>query len=158
MSAEQKKFQYHTLSADPGRQQVRKRVGRGESSGMGKTSGKGHKGAQARKGPGPTASFEGGQMPLIRRIPKFGFINPFRVAYEVVNITSIDKLFEEGAVVDHDALRKARLVRTKMPVKVLGEGAMTKRVTVYAHKFSQSAKEKIETAGGSVVVIDAPEA
>lgn len=146
-------MKYHTLPKDPGRQQQRKRLGRGESSGTGKTAGKGHKGKQARSGSGPGPYFEGGQMPLIRRIPKFGFFNPFRTAFEVVNLVSIDKHFEDGTVVSYDELRKARLVRTKLPVKILGEGAMTKKLTIHAHKFSQSAREKIEAAGGSIELL-----
>lgn len=143
----------HQLPGDPGRKQKRKRVGRGEGSGLGKTSGKGHKGKQSRSGSGPGAYFEGGQMPLIRRIPKFGFKNPFRTEYEVVNLASLEQAFENGATVDLDALKAARLVRTTRPVKVLGDGDFTKKLTVKVHKFSKSAAEKIQQAGGTAETI-----
>ncbi|MEQ8822236.1 MAG: 50S ribosomal protein L15 [Sumerlaeia bacterium] len=143
----------HTLPGDPGRQQKRKRVGRGEGSGQGKTAGKGHKGKQARSGAGKGMYFEGGQIPLIRRLPKFGFSNPNRVAFEVVNLSSLDKCFDDGATVDVEALRKARLVNSKAPVKVLANGDLTKKLTVKVHAFSGSAKSKIEAAGGSTEVL-----
>lgn len=143
----------HELPGDPGTRQKRKRIGRGEGSGRGKTAGKGHKGKQARSGSGPGAHFEGGQMPLVRRIPKFGFTNNFRVEYEAVNLASLEKCFESGATVDIDALRKARLVRTKKPVKILGNGEITKALKVKAHGFSKSAAEKIGKAGGSTEVL-----
>jgi large subunit ribosomal protein L15 len=143
----------HELPGDPGRKQKRKRLGRGEGSGHGKTSGKGHKGKQARSGSGPGGHFEGGQMPLIRRIPKFGFHNPFRVEYEVVNVASLAKHFEAGATVDVEALKKARLVRSSKPVKVLGNGDLGKALTVKVNAVSQSALEKINAAGGTVELL-----
>lgn len=139
----------HNLPGDPGRQQKRKRVGRGEGSGRGKTAGRGHKGQGARSGGTVPAYFEGGQMPLVRRIPKFGFHNPFRTEYEVVNLSALEKKFEAGATVDQQAMREARLVRTRRPVKVLGNGQITKALKVKADAFSQSAKDKIAAAGGT---------
>lgn len=146
----------HQLPADPGARQKRKRIGRGESSGRGKTAGKGHKGAQARSGGMKGSHFEGGQMPLLRRIPKFGFTNIFRTEYEGVNVSALEKKFEAGAVVDIEALRAARLVRGKGPVKILGNGALGKALTVKAHAFSQSAGEKIANAGGKLEVLPLP--
>lgn len=143
----------HELPGDPGRRQKRKRLGRGEGSGHGKTSGKGHKGKQARSGSGPGAHFEGGQMPLIRRIPKFGFHNPFRTEYEVVNVAALEKHFEAGATVDTEALKKLRLVRTNKPVKVLGHGDLGKSLTVKVNAVSTSAREKITSAGGTVELL-----
>jgi large subunit ribosomal protein L15 len=145
----------HTLPGDPGRQQKRKRIGRGEGSGHGKTSGKGHKGSQARsgRGKGQNAYFEGGQTPLIRRIPKFGFNNIFRVEFEVLNLSTLEKAFESGETVDVDTLKARRLVRTSKPVKVLGNGDLTKKLTVKVNAFSRSALEKIAAAGGSTEVV-----
>jgi large subunit ribosomal protein L15 len=144
----------HNLPGDPGRQQKRKRVGRGHGSGHGKTSTKGHKGQQSRSGGHTKPGFEGGQMPLQRRLPKFGFKNPFRVEYEVVNLSSLEKAFDEGATVDPEALKKARLVKSsRKPIKVLANGEITKKLTVKAHKFSETAREKIAKAGGSAEVL-----
>lgn len=144
----------HELPGDPGRQQKRKRVGRGRGSGHGKTSGKGHKGSQARSGSGKhPGKFEGGQMPLIRRMPKFGFKNPFRVEYEVVNLSSLEKNFEAGATVDPESLAKARLVRTGKPVKLLANGDLTKKLTVKVHKASEAAARKVSEAGGTFETI-----
>ena len=143
----------HELPGDPGRRQKRKRIGRGEGSGQGKTAGKGHKGQKARSGGGVPAYFEGGQMPLTRRIPKFGFNNIFRKEYEVVNLASLDKKFEAGAVVGVEELRKARLVRSRKPVKILGNGQITKALTVKADAFSDSAREKITAAGGTAEAV-----
>lgn len=144
----------HDLPGDPGRQQKRKRIGRGTGSGHGKTSGKGHKGHKARSGAGKKVGHEGGQIPLQRRLPKFGFTNAFRVEYEVVNLTAIDAAFEAGAVVDEAALRKARLVRASKPVKILGTGELTKALTIRAHRFSESAREKIAGAGGTAETLE----
>lgn len=140
----------HELPADPGRQQKKKRLGRGEGSGHGKTSGHGHKGSQARsgRGKGYNSAFEGGQMPLTRRLPKIGFKNPFRVEFEVVNLSSLEKAFAAGATVDVAALRKARLVRNSKPVKLLATGEIKKALTVQVHKASGSAIKKLEEAGG----------
>jgi len=140
----------HELPGDPGRQQKRKRVGRGESSGHGKTSGYGHKGSQARsgRGKGYNSSFEGGQMPLTRRLPKFGFTNPFRKEYQVVNVSSLEG-FDAGATVDVDALREKGLIGGRKEVKLLGNGELSKKLTVRLHKASGSAVKKIEAAGGT---------
>lgn len=141
----------HELPGDPGRQQKRKRVGRGHGSGMGKTSGYGHKGSQARsgRGKGYNNAFEGGQMPITRRLPKGGFKNPFRVEYEVVNLSTLDAKFEAGATVDEESLRKAGLLSSKKKIKILGNGELTKKLTVKASKASETAVKKIADAGGS---------
>lgn len=143
----------HELPGDPGAKQKKKRLGRGEGSGLGKTSGKGHKGKQARSGSGKGPYFEGGQMPLIRRIPKFGFSNPFRVEYEAVNLSDLEKKFEAGATVDRETLEAARLVRTSKPYKILGKGDLNKSLTVKANAFSKTASEKIVAAGGTAEVV-----
>lgn len=140
----------HELGKDPGRRQKRKRRGRGEASGLGRSAGHGTKGSQARsgRGKGYGGAFEGGQMPLIRRIPKRGFHNPFRVEYEVVNVAALN-CFDDGAVVDLDALKKAGKIPNKATrVKILGKGELTKKLTVKATAFSQGAIEKIQAAGG----------
>ncbi len=143
----------HELPADPGKQQQRKRLGRGHGSGHGKTSGRGHKGAGARSGGVKGNGFEGGQMPLYRRLPKHGFKNPTRVEYEVVNLASLEKKFNAGETVDLAALKRVRLIRTRMPVKLLGNGEITKSLTVQVHKVSESAKTKLEAAGGKIELI-----
>lgn len=146
----------HELGKDPGRTQSRKRRGRGQGSGLGKTSGFGHKGSQARsgRGKGYASGFEGGQMPLIRRVPKRGFTNIFRKEVEIVNLDVLDT-FDEGAVVDVDALKGAGKVRNRATiVKVLGNGELKRKLTVKAHRFSKSAREKIEAAGGTVELLD----
>lgn len=138
----------HDLRPDEGSTHRRKRVGRGESSGKGKTSGRGYKGTKAR-GQIP-AGFEGGQMPLQRRLPKWGgFTSRNRIEYREVNVARIESHFEAGAVVDQEALRRVGLLREPGPVKVLGNGDITKALTVRASKFSASAKEKITAAGGT---------
>lgn len=147
----------HNLRAPEGSRTKKKRVGRGPGSGLGKTSGKGHKGQKSRSGRMTIAGFEGGQMPLQRRLPKFGFKNPFRVEYLPVNLERLDALFEDGATVDLEAwAAKGVLSKKGQRVKVLGNGQLTKKLNVFAHAFSQKAKEAIENAGGSVTVIDAP--
>ena len=130
----------------------KKRVGRGPGSGLGKTAGRGGKGQKARSGNMRFEGFEGGQSPLQRRLPKFGFNSPNRVTYAVVNVGDLEK-FDAGATVDEEALRKARLVRSTHEdgIKILGQGTLSKKLTVKAHKFSASAKEAIEKAGGQVV-------
>ena len=131
-----------------------KRVGRGPGSGHGKTSCRGQKGQRARSGGGVPPWFEGGQMPLIRRLPKRGFKNPFRIEYEVVNIKELAKRFSEGAVVDVEALRKAGLVKgRKVRVKLLGDGEIDFALTVRVHAVSRKAQEKIERAGGKVELV-----
>jgi large subunit ribosomal protein L15 len=141
----------HELPGDPGRQQKVKRVGRGHGSGHGKTAGKGHKGSQARAGhsKGTDDGFEGGQVPLSRRLPKGGFKNPFRTEFEVVNVGSLDKAFEAGAVVNHESLAAAGLITRPLPIKILGDGELTKALTVEADKISKGALQKIQRAGGS---------
>ena len=128
------------------------RKGRGPGSGNGKTAGKGHKGQNARSGGGVRPGFEGGQLPLYRKLPKRGFKNRFAVNYAIVNVSALNK-FEDGAVVDLEALLAAKLVRKELDgLKILGEGELTKKLTVKANVFSASAKEKIEAAGGKIEV------
>jgi large subunit ribosomal protein L15 len=128
----------------------KKRVGRGPGSGLGKTAGRGHKGAQSRSGYHSKRGFEGGQMPLHRRVPKRGFHNPFRVEYVVINLDALAKAFTAGAVVTPDILRERGLVSSshKMPVKVLGRGDISVALNIQADKFSGKAAEKIAAAGG----------
>jgi len=131
----------------------RKRIGRGPGSGTGKTSGKGHKGQKARSGGSVKAGFEGGQMPLQRRLPKRGFTPLDKKVYALVNLRDLE-LFEAGSVVDLEALGKAGLVKALLDgIKILGDGELTKALTVKAHKFSKSAVAKIEAAGGKAEVI-----
>jgi large subunit ribosomal protein L15 len=131
----------------------KKRIGRGHGCGTGKTAGKGHKGQNARSGGGVKAGFEGGQMPLQRRLPKRGFTPLNRKEYALVNLRDLD-LFETGSVVDIEAMGKAGLVgNIKDGIKVLGDGELSKPLTVKAHKFSKSAQTRIEAAGGTVEVI-----
>ena len=144
----------HDLSPVPGANRPVKRVGRGPASGQGKTAGKGHKGQKARAGSGPRIGFEGGQMPLQRRIPKRGFNNIFAKDIAIVNASDICDRFEDGAVVDIEALVSSGLVKDALDgVKVLGNGDVTKKLTVKANAFSKGAKEKIEAAGGTAEVI-----
>jgi large subunit ribosomal protein L15 len=148
----------HQVTAAGGANKRRKRVGRGESSGHGKTCGRGNKGCQSRAGGGTRLLREGGQMPIFRRLPKRGFNNyEFRVAYEVVNLGRLEANFEPGAKVDAEALHKAGLVRgVAEPIKILGTGTLSKKLTVVAHAFSADAKAAIEKAGGTVTVIERP--
>lgn len=144
----------HELSPVPGSNVPSKRKGRGAGSGNGKTAGKGHKGQNARSGGGVRPGFEGGQMPLHRRLPKRGFVNIFATHYANVNLCDLEKKFEDGAVVDAEALLNAKLIRkVEDGVKVLGRGEITKNLTVKAKAFSKSAQEKIEKAGGKAEVI-----
>src|SRR5512137_1087214 len=141
------------LKPSQGARKKSKRVGRGHGSGTGKTAGKGHKGQKARSGGSIKAGFEGGQMPLQRRLPKRGFNPLSRKEYALVNLRDLE-LFEAGSVVDIEALGKAGLVgQLKDGIKVLGDGDLSKALTVKAHKFSQSAQEKIVAAGGTVEVL-----
>ena len=134
--------------------QPKKRIGRGQGSGNGKTAGRGHKGAKSRSGFHYKRGFEGGQMPLHRRVPKRGFHNPFRVDYEVVNLDTLAARFDAGAIVTLELLREHRLVQSAdKPVKVLGRGEIGKNLTVRAHKFSGKAAEKIVAAGGAAETI-----
>jgi large subunit ribosomal protein L15 len=131
----------------------RKRIGRGPGSGHGKTSGKGHKGKGARSGGNTPPGYEGGQMPLSRRLPKYGFHNPFREEFNIVNIGSLER-FENGSVIDATALQGAGLVRNlKKKVKILADGTLTKTLTVKAQAFSKQAQEKITALGGTVEVV-----
>ena len=141
------------LSPAAGSKKAVKRIGRGAGSGNGKTAGKGHKGQKARAGRGMRPGFEGGQMPLQRRVPKRGFNNVFRTEYNVVNLSALNQ-FEDGATVDIQALMDKGLVKgLKDGVKVLGNGELTRKLTVSANAFSKSAKEKIEAAGGKAEVL-----
>ncbi len=142
----------HELRPSPGATHSRKRVGRGPGSGHGKTAGRGNKGQKSRSGYRHQRGFEGGQMPLHRRIPKRGFTNIFRVEYDIVNISDLDR-FEAGAAVTLEDLARKRLARRSRPVKILGDGAITKALTVSAHKFSASARASIEAAGGHCEVV-----
>ncbi|NOT44610.1 MAG: 50S ribosomal protein L15 [Acidobacteria bacterium] len=141
------------LKPSPGAKHPKKRVGRGQGSGNGVQAGRGHKGAKSRSGFTFKRGFEGGQMPLHRRIPKRGFHNPFRVEYEVVNVDRIAEVFEAGAVVTPESLRERGLVRGGALVKVLARGDISKQLTVQAHKFSGKAAEKLAAAGGSAEVV-----
>ena len=140
------------LSPAQGSAKAAWRKGRGPGSGNGKTAGKGHKGQNARSGGGVRPGFEGGQLPLYRKLPKRGFKNRFAVNYAIVNVAALNK-FEDGAVVDMDALVAAKIVRKPLDgLKVLGNGEITKKLTVKATVFSATAKEKIEAAGGKTEV------
>ena len=140
----------HELSPAAGSAKEAYRKGRGAGSGNGKTAGKGHKGQNARSGGGVRVGFEGGQLPLYRKLPKRGFKNRFAVNYAIVNVDALNK-FENGAVVDLAALKAAKLVRKELDgVKILGNGELTKTLTVKATVFSATAKEKIEAAGGKI--------
>ena len=143
----------HELHPAEGSTASQKRLGRGAGSGLGKTSGKGHKGAKARSGGGKRPGFEGGQMPLYRRVPKRGFTNVFGTDYAAVNVERLE-VFENGDVVDAAALLEKKIIRKELAgVKILGVGELTKKLTVKAAKFSATAKEKIEAVGGKAEVI-----
>ena len=142
----------HELAPAAGSTTAAKRLGRGVGSGLGKTSGKGHKGAKARSGGGKRPGFEGGQMPLYRRVPKKGFTNIFRTEYAEVNVGQLE-VFTEGTVVNAELLKAAGIIKKTMDgVKILGNGELTKKLTVEAAKFTESAKEKIEAVGGKAEV------
>ena len=143
----------HELSPAPGSNRPVKRIGRGPASGQGKTAGKGHKGQKARAGRGMNPGFEGGQMPLQRRLPKRGFNNIFATPYVAINVAALNR-FEDGAVVNTEALLNAGIIN-KAPygVKILGNGKLEKKLTVQVAAFSESAKAKIEAAGGKAEVI-----
>ena len=141
------------LRRPEGAHRSRKRLGRGPGSGTGKTAGRGHKGQKARTGGGVHPWFEGGQMPLQRRVPKRGFKNPFRVAYQVVNVSALDGIEETEITLELlDAYRLVDLGSGK-PVKILGKGDIDRKITVHAHAASASAKSKIEAAGGTVELL-----
>ena len=144
----------HELSPVPGSTKERKRIGRGPASGQGKTAGKGHKGQKARAGRGMQIGFEGGQMPLQRRIPKRGFNNIFRKEFAVVNLASLEKVFNDGDTVTIEALIANGLVKKTLDgVKVLGNGEISKKLTVQVNAYSETAKSKIEAAGGKAEVV-----
>jgi len=141
------------LRPAPGSKHKPKRTGRGIGSGHGKTACRGYKGQGARSGRGKhTVAFEGGQMPLVRRLPKRGFTNIFRTEYAIVNLSDLNR-FSKNSVVGADELRKAGLVKKHLPIKILGDGELKKPLTVRAHQFSESAKTKIEAKGGKAEVI-----
>lgn len=142
----------NTIKPAAGSKRAKRRVGRGIGSGMGKTAGRGSKGQKSRTGYRHMRGFEGGQMPLHRRVPKRGFTNIFRVEYDVVNIADLDR-FEPGTAVTPEALVRAGLSRKSRPVKILGDGEIKKALTVSAQKFSASAKARIEAAGGRCEVL-----
>ena len=144
----------NNLRPPKGAKHSKTRVGRGHGSGQGKTAGRGHKGAQSRSGWGKKRGFEGGQMPLHRRVPKRGFNNIFRVEYAVVNLDTLVEVFDAGSDVTPELVRERGLVREKRAlIKVLGRGDVTKNLTVRAHKFSETAAQKIAAAGGVAEVI-----
>src|SRR5262245_5036161 len=143
----------HELAPAKGAKKRRKRIGRGPGSGHGKTATKGHKGLLARSGGGKRPGFEGGQMPLVRRLPKFGFTNPFRTEYAIVNVKSFEK-WAGSDTVTPQALVDAGLVKRKhLPIKILGTGELKRSLVIQAHKFSKSAEAKIQAAGGKAEVI-----
>ncbi|MCE2542281.1 MAG: 50S ribosomal protein L15 [Acidobacteria bacterium] len=144
------------LHPPEGARRKKKRVGRGEGSGTGVTSGRGHKGAKSRSGFKRKRGFEGGQMPLHRRVPKRGFHNPFRVEYAVVNLDTLSERFDEGAEVTPELLRERRIVReSRALVKVLARGELSKKLIVKAHRFSAQASKAIAAAGGQAEVLPA---
>jgi large subunit ribosomal protein L15 len=143
------------ITAIVGAHKQRKRIGRGRATGHGKTSGRGHKGAHSRSGYSRRLSHEGGQMPMFRRMPKRGFTNAnFTKRYEIVNVEQLDKLFSDGAAVSIDLMVSAGLVdNANSRVKILGDGELTKRLVVSAHKFSKTAEQKISGCGGTAKVV-----
>ncbi|MFV9568492.1 50S ribosomal protein L15 [Thermoanaerobacter mathranii] len=144
----------HDLKPAEGARREKKRVGRGIGSGHGKTSCRGQKGQKARSGGGVRPGFEGGQMPLTRRLPKRGFTNIFKKEYAIVNVGTLEERFEEGAVITPEVLIESGIIKdVKDGVKILGDGDLNKKFTVKAHKFSQSAIEKIQAVGGKAEVI-----
>ena len=144
----------HELSPAEGSKKAVKRIGRGHGSGQGKTAGKGHKGQKARSGGGVRPGFEGGQMPMQRRLPKRGFNNIFAKKIVSINVGSLEKKFDDGAVVDTQALIDAGLVKNSFDsIKILGNGNLTKKLEVKVAAYSASAKEKIEAAGGKAEVV-----
>ena len=145
----------HELSPAAGSKKERKRIGRGAGSGQGKTAGKGHKGQLARAGRGMRAGFEGGQMPLQRRLPKRGFNNIFAKEIAIVNVSALEAAFDDGAVIDAAALIEKGLVKKELDgIKILANGELTKKFTVKASAFSKEAKAKIEACGGTAEVIE----
>ena len=145
----------HDIAPTPGSKHRRKRVGRGDSSGLGKTAGRGEKGQKSRTGAVIRPFFEGGQIPLFRRLPKRGFKNADRIIYALVNLDKLNDNFEAGDVVDFDALRaKKLLAKSDTIVKILANGEITKALTVKAAKFSAAAAAKIQAAGGKIEIVE----
>ena len=145
----------HELSPNPGSRQRRKRVGRGDSSGLGKTAGRGEKGQKSRTGSKVRPFFEGGQIPLFRRLPKRGFNQPDHIEYALVNLNILEDNFAAGDVVDAESLRAKKLLgKAEKMIKILANGELTKALTVKAEKFSAAAQAKIEAAGGKVEVVE----
>ncbi len=144
----------HEITSIAGKSKTRKRIGRGNGSGYGKTAGRGHKGAGSRAGSSSVSLFEGGQMPLFRRLPKRGFSNyKFAMRYEIVNVSQLER-FEEGSVIGAEQLSSAGLIdSTKSKIKILGTGDLTKRLEINANKFSKNAEQKIIASGGKARVI-----
>jgi large subunit ribosomal protein L15 len=145
----------NNLKAPAGANHKKKRVGRGQGSGLGKTSGRGNKGQKSRSGYSQKRGFEGGQMPLHRRLPKRGFTNIFKREWAEVNLSRLEELFEAGATITPETLVERGLVRKSLQksVAVLGKGELSKALTISAHRFSESAKKKIEAAGGTAEII-----
>ena len=142
-------MELNNIKPKKGSKHARKRVGRGPGSGQGKTAGRGEKGQKSRSGFSRMRGFEGGQMPLHRRLPKRGFTNIFKKEHAVVNVSDLER-FDNGATIDEAALRKAGIVKGRNDgIKILGDGKLTKKLTVHATKFSESAKKQIEAAGGT---------
>ncbi|MCL5878257.1 MAG: 50S ribosomal protein L15 [Deltaproteobacteria bacterium] len=141
-----------TLKKPEGMTTQRKRIGRGTGSGFGKTAGKGHKGHNARSGGGVKPDFEGGQMPLKRRMPKYGFVNTNRVQYQVINMKAFE-IFSDNEEVSIEKMVEKGMIKGNKPVVILGNGDIHKKLVIYAHRFSQQAKQKIETAGGKAEVV-----
>lgn len=144
----------HELKPAPGSRKPRKRIGRGPGSGRGQTSGRGDKGQKARSGASIPAQFEGGQMPLSRRLPKRGFRNPFRKEYSVINLRDLDRIEAETTVTPLLLLERGLIKAAKDGVKVLGDGELSRPLTVTAHRFSQAALRKIKAAGGAAEMIE----
>lgn len=142
------------LKPNEGATQKRKRVGRGPGSGLGKTAGRGHKGQKSRAGYSRRYGFEGGQMPLVRRVPKRGFKNPFSKEYVAVNLTMLAMFGDQDVIGAEDFIKKGIVKDIQDGIKILGNGEIDRAVTVKAHKFSKSAREKIEKAGGTCEVIE----
>jgi large subunit ribosomal protein L15 len=154
LKKEEKRVKLHELSPNEGAVKDSFRVGRGAGSGNGKTAGKGHKGQNARSGGGVRPGFQGGQLPLYRKLPKRGFHNKFGVTYAVVNVDDLDKKFEDGATVTPVELIEYGIIKKSGDgIKIMGSRELTKKLTVQASKFTASAKEKIEAAGGKAEVI-----
>jgi large subunit ribosomal protein L15 len=142
----------HDIKPNPGAKHRRKRLGCGESSGLGKTCGRGHKGQKSRSGGGPRSTFEGGQMPLYRRLPKRGFNNArFKKIYAVINVGQLDEVFEDGSLINEETLRSQGIVKGRYDgIKILGSGNLSKKLNISVDKISISAKDKIEKAGGNI--------